>query len=207
MSRTADDLVQNYLRQLEAELSALPRANRREVLDEISTHIVEARAGRTDESEAEIRTLLDRLGDPADIAAEAMDRFEVKPRKRTWVEVTALVLLPIGGVIVPIVGWLVGAILLWVSDAWTTRDKLLGTLVVPGGLLVPLVLVQTVGFSEGCSSELDADGHVLSQTCSGGPAGFERIFWPVFVICLAVATIATTVYLARRCGRARVATP
>ncbi len=30
--------------------------------------------------------------------------------------------------------WVVGVVLLWRSRAWSVRDKLLGTLVVPGGL-------------------------------------------------------------------------
>jgi hypothetical protein len=31
-------------------------------------------------------------------------------------------------------GWLVGVVLLWNSSVWTTRDKILATLIWPGGL-------------------------------------------------------------------------
>src|SRR5919197_3219050 len=99
MTSTADELVATYLTQLRAELGGLPRARRRELEQEIAEHIAEARAEIPSQSEAEIRALLDRLGDPADIAAEARERFGVRPRKRTWVEVVALVLLPFGGVV------------------------------------------------------------------------------------------------------------
>jgi hypothetical protein len=206
MKRTADDLVNDYLKQLEEELSGLPRSSRHEVAQEISAHISAARTDLADESEAEIRALLDRLGDPADIAAEARDRFGMQPRRRrSWIEVATLVLLPLGGVILPIVGWFVGVVLLWVSDAWTTRDKLLGTFVVPGGLALPFYLAFT-GVSGGhCLKTFDERGRLISETCSGGPSDFSRIFWPAFVVVLVLATLAMTVYLARRSRTAPVA--
>lgn len=49
-------------------------------------------------------------------------------------EVGALVLLTLGS-LVSWVGWVGGVLLLWTSNRWTRRDKLLGTLVLPGGLL------------------------------------------------------------------------
>ena len=52
-------------------LGGIPRSGRREVVDEISEHIVEGRAELDEQTEAEIRNLLDRVGDPRDIAAEA----------------------------------------------------------------------------------------------------------------------------------------
>src|SRR5258706_2632573 len=48
-------------------------------------------------------------------------------------EPIAIVLLLIGlGLFA--VGWLIGVALLWSSPTWRVRDKLLGTLVLPGGL-------------------------------------------------------------------------
>jgi hypothetical protein len=105
--------------------------------------------------------------------------------------VTALILLSIGSVILPLVGWLGGVILLWVSEVWSTRDKLLGTLVVPGGLGLPFWLLETAGFSEAC----------VNGKCTGGPSSFEQIFWPTFIITLAAASLATTIYLAVRMRR------
>jgi uncharacterized membrane protein len=75
MSSTADKLIDDYLKRLNRDLAGFPRARRRELVDEISEHIAEARADLETENEAAIRTLLDRLGDPEDIAAEARERF------------------------------------------------------------------------------------------------------------------------------------
>ena len=48
-------------------------------------------------------------------------------------EIGALVLLTAGS-LVSWVGCVGGVLLLWTSDRWTRRDKLLGSLVLPGGL-------------------------------------------------------------------------
>jgi uncharacterized membrane protein len=134
MTTAADRLVDDYLQRLDAELGDLPRARRRELVGEIAEHIAEARSVLPREGEAEIRTLLDQVGDPADIAAEARERLDVRPRRRGVVEILALIGLLVGGIVLPLLGWFVGLVLLWVSDAWTTREKLVGTFVVPGGL-------------------------------------------------------------------------
>src|SRR4051812_12124472 len=47
-------------------------------------------------------------------------------RRRSGREWATVVLLPLV--------WVVGVVLLWRSPAWTSRDKLVGTLLVPGGL-------------------------------------------------------------------------
>jgi hypothetical protein len=120
-----DELVTEYLKELDQALAGLPRSRRREVLDEL--------VARGDFS-----------GDPAEIAAGARARFGLGPDPASWREVATLFLLPTGGIVVPVVGWLVGVVLLWQSDAWTRRDKLIGTLVVPGGLLTPFVLLTLV---------------------------------------------------------------
>ena len=133
MKPAADRLVDEYLKRLDDELTGLPRARRRELVEEIAEHISEARSALPREGEAEIRTLLDQVGDPADIAAEARERFGIRTRRRGVTEIFALILLLAGGFVF-VVGWFVGLVLLWVSEAWTTREKLVGTLVVPGGL-------------------------------------------------------------------------
>jgi hypothetical protein len=49
-------------------------------------------------------------------------------------EWAAIILLLLRGFIVGL-GWVAGLVLLWSSRAWSTRDKWVGTLVVPGGLV------------------------------------------------------------------------
>jgi uncharacterized membrane protein len=140
MTTKVDTLVDHYLKDLETELRGLPGNRRREILDEVGEHITQARAALDAETEAAIRTVLERLGDPADIAAEARDRFGVQaasPRPTIpWLEVlalTMLVLVPFSlmlgmSALVPVLSWLVGLALLWRSHIWTSRDKRIGTL-------------------------------------------------------------------------------
>jgi uncharacterized membrane protein len=127
MTTKIDSLVDRYLGDLEAELGDLPPNRRRELLDEVGEHIGAARAALDIETEAAVRTVLERLGDPADIAAEARERFgapAAPPRHGPpWLEVIALALL-----VIPFLGWVVGVVLVWVSRRWTIRDKLIGTI-------------------------------------------------------------------------------
>jgi uncharacterized membrane protein len=198
MSSAADKLVEDYLKRLKTETSDLPRAARRELVQEISDHIAEARADVSAASEAEIRTVLDRVGEPAEIAAEARVRFGVGERRPRPLEIAALILLPIGGVVLPVLGWLVGVALLWISDAWTTRDKLIGTLVVPGGLLLPLLL-GVLGSGSGSCIEISSGGPGprTARTCAddGSDVDFLKL---ALIAVIALAPLATTAYLALR---------
>jgi hypothetical protein len=130
MTTEADALILRYLQELEDELRDLPASRRQELLDEVGEHIAAARAELDPETEAGVRTLLGRLGDPADIAAEARQRSGVpSPPTRPAtprLEIAALVLL-----VIPFLGWVVGVVLVWLSRLWTTGDKLVGTI---GGL-------------------------------------------------------------------------
>src|SRR6187399_929914 len=118
MSTTPDKLVDRYLKHLEVELDDVPRDRRREIVDEIEGHIAEARAALEHETEADVRNILEGLGDPADIAEEARERFEVAPPtaaqafKPGWLEIAALILLLIGGIVIPFFGWVIGVVLL-----------------------------------------------------------------------------------------------
>ena len=62
---------------------------------------------------------------------------DVRLATRDLLTVVALV---VGSLVLPGVGWLIGVALLWSSATWRVSEKLVGTLVWPGGLLVPLAL-------------------------------------------------------------------
>ena len=147
MTTEVDALILRYLQDLERELYDLPASRRQELLDEVGEHIATARAALDPETEAGVRTMLERLGDPADIAAEARERSGVqRPPARPatpWLEVIAIVLL-----VIPFAGWVVGVVLVWLSRLWTTRDKLIGTL---GGMSWVLAGLGTVMTSAGGS--------------------------------------------------------
>jgi hypothetical protein len=135
MPTAADDLVAAYLAQLQDELRNVRAAVRGRVVREIAVRIADERAaGR------ETREVLDEGGDPLDIAADVRERHGVVERS-SWREIAAIVLLPFGGVVIPIGGWLVGLYFLWSSPVWTVREKLAATLVLPFGTLAPLLLI------------------------------------------------------------------
>ena len=196
-----DRLVDDYLKQLDLELADLPRLRRREIVEEISEHIAEALTASPSQGETEVRALLDRLGDPAEIAGEARERFGVQPRKPRALETATLILLLVGGVVLPLIGWLIGVVLLWLSDAWNRRDKLIGTLVVPGGLLLPVALLTMASSAGGgCSSPVPATGAPEAAACTGGSGGIN-VLSLIAVTLLLIAPLETTAYLARRMRR------
>jgi uncharacterized membrane protein len=202
---STDRLVHEYLSRLQDQLADLPRTQRDELVAEIREHVAQAEAEADTWDDAQVRTLLDRLGDPEDIAAEARDGVAVeRPRPRT-IDAVAMVLLLLGGVIVPVVGWLAGVVLLWMSPTWTTREKIVGTLVVPGGLLLPAWLGLTSVSVEQCSGSVGPGGAVFHQTCTGGRSSLETVLLTALLVVTVIAPVATTVFLARRAKRVRPA--
>ena len=135
MPTAADDLVAAYLAQLQDELRNVRAAVRGRVVREIAVRIADERA-----SGRETREVLDEMGDPLDIAADVRERHGVVERS-SWREVAAVVLLPFGGVVIPVGGWFVGLYFLWSSPVWTVREKAGATLVLPFGVLLPLLLL------------------------------------------------------------------
>lgn len=114
------------------------------------------------------------------------------------------------GSIVPVVGWLFGVALLWASPAWRTRDKVVGTLFVPGGPLGAVLAVFSLAFgsmaacSTGSFGSLPAGigggGHELNVTSScsqigplSGPIGAT-----LAVLVLSLSVIGP-VWVARTC--------
>jgi uncharacterized membrane protein len=122
MTTETDALILRYLQQLESQLGDLPDNRRQELLDEVQEHITAARAALEPETEAGVRTLLERLGDPADIAAEACERSGVQARTAgpatPRLEIATVVLL-----VIPFLGWVLGAVLVWLSRIWSTATS------------------------------------------------------------------------------------
>jgi uncharacterized membrane protein len=78
---TYDDLVNDYLRAVEEALAGVPAGRRDELLADLSQHIAAKRAELSPDrhTEVEVRTILELLGDPAEVAAEAMIDAEPSP--------------------------------------------------------------------------------------------------------------------------------
>jgi hypothetical protein len=198
----SDELVSDYLSRLRSALEGVPPDRREEILDEISRHIAEERSHLASETDSDLHNLLDRIGDPEEVAAAARTEGEEVPvtipaRRIGPIEVLALVLTPFI--------WPVGVILLWLSPAWNVRDKLIGTLVPPGGylfvLLAPALLLLPMTT---CESSSDSTGNATQTSCSGVaalPVWQQDLISAGFiaaVVLLFVLPVVTAIYLAWR---------
>ncbi len=186
--RRLDRMVGRYLGELDSALARLPRARRRQIREEVEAHIREARGEQGARDEAGLRQLLDRIGDPGEIAREA----GADPGRRTWYEALVPLLLPLGGFLLS-VGWMVGVAILWASPVWRLRDKLLGTLIFPFGLAGVLIFLSASLAVTVCTSYGAAGGPTTTH-CTGGlpaPLGLAILF------ILIVAPILVAIHLER----------
>jgi hypothetical protein len=197
---TLHPLAADYLKRLRHAGANLPADRLNELYAEIEAHILEATD--LDDDEVHIRNVLERLGDPADIiGAEAPpDRPLAAPGRgtREWM---AIILLPIGGFFLGI-GWVIGLIALWSSNRWSTRDKWIGTLLVPGGLLTPLLFLNVTAGSQTCTGtttgNLLTNHTVTTEHCTGGTGTIAAVLLIALLIFLVLAPILSAGYLARR---------
>lgn len=203
MTATSDRAVAEYLRRLERSLGDVPRQRRREIVADIREHLSDALAEiGPGPGEAAVRNVLDRVGDPEDIVAEARERLGITSGRPSWTDPLAIVLLLVGGFLW-LVGWIAGVVLLWLSDVWSVRDKIIGTLLVPGGLVVPAWLLLVGGMrSTVCFTDRRADGAVVTS-CNADGGGVD-VLAVVLLAFLVIIPIATAVYLGRKLRRARL---
>jgi hypothetical protein len=101
-------------------------------------------------------------------------------------------LLLLGGIVLPLIGWIIGVTLLWRSTAWRVTDKLIGTFILPGGLMAA---VAALGFSSGSGTCSGSGGPGISvqTSCSGG--GGADIPSLLIVAVLAIAPILSAFWL------------
>src|SRR5690554_117012 len=122
---TAPQVVRSYLTQLERALVGLPV----EVRDEIMAGIREELDG-LDAAAAADR--IETLGDPEFVAAEARAEAGASaaepPSEPRWFPVLAALLVAVGGIVIPFIGWIVGIAMVWMSKSWRLRDKWIATL-------------------------------------------------------------------------------
>ena len=154
----ADKLVRRYLAQLDAALRGVDASRREEILAEVHGHIEEGRTGLDPDDTASVRTLLDRVGDPAAIAAEAGAPSAGSRRWDAWAP-----WLIIFGPVASGLGWVAGVLILWTSPTWSRRDQLIATFVPPAGLVTLFFgLVAALRAAVGCSRPTT----LASTTCT-----------------------------------------
>lgn len=148
----ADKLVRRYMAQLDAALQGVDASRREEILADVREHIEQGRDGLDTDDAADVRTLLDRVGDPAAIAAEA---GAPSPGSHRW-DALAPWLITFGPVASGL-GWIAGIVILWASPTWSQRDKLIATVVSPAGLVALFFgLVAALSAAAGCPGHAPA---------------------------------------------------
>lgn len=101
MKTSQNDVVAEYLREVDQRLAGIPVLQRRELLADLEAHIAAERAERNLASEGELIEVLERLGSPEVVAAAAHEEAGTKPRPPApprwkalpWVALAAGVLL------------------------------------------------------------------------------------------------------------------
>jgi hypothetical protein len=184
------DDIRTYLAALERACADLGPGRCDELVAEVRAHIDSVLADGGNVTDAQLHALLDSLGSPADIAAAARADDAPAPVRTTAAsgfavrDIAAIVLLLIGGFLAGI-GWVVGAVLLWTSPSWRTRDKLIGTFVVPGGLLGSVMfaglgsVAATQSCTSGAAGHTQCTGYAL-PTYVGVPLLIAVVLGPVF---------------------------
>ncbi|MBT2229935.1 hypothetical protein [Nonomuraea sp. NEAU-A123] len=79
-----DRLVEDYLAEVARATAALPAGQREDLIADLREHITVARADLDPPTQAGIRTILDRLGEPAAIAEEARQGEPVTAASSTY---------------------------------------------------------------------------------------------------------------------------
>jgi len=126
------------------------------------------------------------LGSPAFIAASAREEqapVRVEPivqppeigaplptAEPRWVSLVAAVLVMLGGVVLPVVGWVAGIVVMWTSKAWMRRQKLVVTLL-PSVVTLLVVAITAIVASSGSG---DASNPLL-------PVWHDLIWFAYFV--------------------------
>ena len=135
-------LVEEYLRRLDAAAAHLQRERRTELVAEIREHIDAALRQEDATSGAAVRNVLERLGAPEEIVEAA------EPVPGAW-RVGKLELAALVSLVLPLVGWLVGIVLVLVSRAWSSRQKLIGIALALLPPLLPLLILVSAGAESG----------------------------------------------------------
>lgn len=148
MTDQAPQVVRNYLAQLDAALEGVPA----DLANDVRSGI-EEELSRLDAATASVR--IEELGDPVFIAAEVRDAVGPVPATATvdtpkpltatrGFAIVAALLVAIGGIVVPFVGWVLGIVWMWMSPVWRRWEKWVATLAGPAAIALTF-LVGLVG--------------------------------------------------------------
>lgn len=161
----ADALISDYLGRLEAASWPLPPTRRGELTAEVREHIDRALLEAGNRDETTVRNVLDRLGRPEDIVAAEAEATGAAHERPAWsaasqtasswmaqaaargwggLEIAAVLLLTLGALLLWWVGPIIGIVVAWFSERWTSAEKRVATITVVGLGLLQLVLLGVI---------------------------------------------------------------
>jgi hypothetical protein len=188
------NVIADYLRQVDKALDAAGVRDRASIVEGLREHVqLEMSADET----SNVQSLIDRLGRPDEIAAAASVSGPDRPPVRDW---WAVVMLLVGGFAVGI-GWVIGLALVWTSQTWSRREKILATVVVPGGLSATWWWFLTTAGPSGCTAAY-LHGTRLFRHCTSLPVA-ESLRIAIGVV-LMLASLLTAFVLSRQIRRFRM---
>lgn len=194
------DATERYLAEVDAALAAQGVEDRAEIVAGLREHIETATSAEGGLSLAEV---MRELGDPQAIAVSAGGQgpspMRGGARSKPWFAILALVLVfggsVLAGLLLPILLVLIGWVLMWLSNAWTAREKLWGTLLVPAPGLVLWIMLGFATVGQECVTIASGNDRQITCTGEGGPDG---VVVTILLIGLAILGTVVTIQLARR---------
>jgi hypothetical protein len=125
---SADQIVDQYLHELNDFLRTVQVSDRRDFVADITQHIEQSRSLTGSDDPMATRRLLERLGTPRELATEFLKAQPTIPvrdldKATPW-------FLALGGIFIG-VGWLFGLYGVWTSNVWGWKDKVLGSMIWP----------------------------------------------------------------------------
>lgn len=158
--REYQEIVGDYLGKLDRALrGSVSVVSRKEIVDEVHQHIDEAWSASTGRSRTDLLNILDRLGEPEELAQEysPSSQMQSSPSKDPD-------LLSVAAVVCTALFWPLGVILAWLSPRWLVRDKAIATFLTAGAFVFLLFNVLAAG--NGGTAVLDCNQSQRSSSCS-----------------------------------------
>jgi len=190
--------VSAYLHDLDAQLVRVPEPVASQVREGIAEELHSL-------SPAVARQRMEQLGDPARIANEARRDSAVIEESlspglhlHAYIVVTAS-LIAVGGILVPVLGWVAGIVMLWLSHAWRPLEKIIAT--VTPLLFISVALVwQYVAVTPPLPSVSNSPGDQgFHAPTMSDFAGITPLLPPTWLfVALCVLNVAIAVWILRR---------
>ena len=166
-----DRLVDEYLQRLEAAAAHMQRSRRVELVAEIREHIEAALREEDAATKQRCGTCSNDWARPR--------RSSTPPRRpREGPDARALEIAALVALVLPLIGWLFGIVLVLVSHAWSSRDKLVGIGLASIPALVPVLGVAASATLE--ASEFKPGTPIVEETGGDGGLGAAEVLVLVF---------------------------